>query len=82
LQEQISKIFVDNVSGVTDLIEAKFSQMEKNNKIYYDGIIKAITVEKNNKIVELETEIKRLTMLEGELKGKDDTIERLDLRIN
>ena len=31
IQEEISKGFLENISGITDLIEAKFSEFELNN---------------------------------------------------
>ncbi len=31
IQEEISKGFLENISGITELIEAKFSQLELNN---------------------------------------------------
>ena len=31
IQEEISKGFLENISGITELIEAKFSQIELNN---------------------------------------------------
>lgn len=30
IQEEISKVFLENVSGITELIEAKFSKLELN----------------------------------------------------
>ena len=32
IQEEISKGFLENISGITELIEAKFSQLEVNNQ--------------------------------------------------
>jgi hypothetical protein len=32
IQEEISKGFLENISGITELIEAKFSQLELNNQ--------------------------------------------------
>ena len=55
IQEEISKGFLENISGITELIETKFSQLELNNQQQHDSVINAIAVtnEKTNKIIEL-----------------------------
>ena len=57
IQEEISKGFLDNISGITELIEAKFSQLELNNQQQHDTVLNAIgdTNEKTNKILQLST---------------------------
>ena len=55
IHEEISKGFLKNISGITELIEAKFSQLELNNQQQHDSLLNAIAVtnEKTNKIIEL-----------------------------
>jgi hypothetical protein len=33
IQEEISKGFLENIAGITELIETKFSQLEFNNHV-------------------------------------------------
>ena len=51
IQQEISKAFLKNVSGLTDLIEAKFAQVEHNNQQQNDTVIDAISNDKTNKII-------------------------------
>ena len=51
IQQEISKGFLENVSGLTDLIEAKFAQVEHNNQQQNDTVINAISNDKSNKII-------------------------------
>ena len=51
IQQEISKAFLENVSGLTDLIEAKFAQVELNNQQQNDTVINAISNDKTNKII-------------------------------
>ena len=55
IQQEISKGFLENVSGLTDLIEAKFAQLEQNNQQQHDTVINAISNDKTNRIIQLET---------------------------
>ena len=58
IQHEISKGFLENVSGLTDLIEAKFAQLEQNNQQQHDTVINAISNDKTDRIIKLETELK------------------------
>ena len=58
IQQEISKEFLENVSGLTDLIEAKFAQLEHNNQQQHDTVINAISNDKTDRIIKLETELK------------------------
>ena len=51
IQQEISKAFLENVSGLTDFIEAKFAQVELNNQQQNDTVINAISNDKTNKII-------------------------------
>jgi hypothetical protein len=52
MQQEISKGFLENISGITDLIEAKFTQLEHS-------MINAISNEKtDSRIVQVETDFK------------------------
>jgi hypothetical protein len=55
IQEEISRGFLENISGITELIEAKFSQLELNNQQQHDSVINAIadSNEKTNTIIQL-----------------------------
>ena len=55
IHEEISRGFLENISGITDLIEAKFSQLELNNQQQHDSVINAISDsnEKTNTIIQL-----------------------------
>jgi Na+/phosphate symporter len=88
LQQEVSSL-LENLGGMTDIIEANFSQIKDILQIHKDEVIKAITKEKNKEISELKTEIKakdvqinNLKLKEGELNGKQEMIASLNARIN
>ena len=88
LQQEVSTL-LENLGGMTDIIEANFSQIKDILEKHKNDVIKAITQEKNKEITELkneikakETEIKNLKQKEGELKGKDDMIATLNRNID
>ena len=54
IQQEISKGFLENISGMTKLIQENFSQMKESNQQHYEGLINAMTNEKTAKILELE----------------------------
>ena len=68
MQEEISKIFLEKISGTTDLIEEKFSQLEINIQQKHDSYINDITTKNKNRIIKLENEIRT----------KDDEINKLN----
>ena len=88
LQQEVSSL-LENLGGMTDIIEANFSQIKDILQMHKDEAIKAITKEKNKEISELKTEIKakdvqinNLKLKEGELNGKQEMIASLNARIN
>jgi Na+/phosphate symporter len=88
LQQEVSSL-LENLGGMTDIIEANFSQIKDILQMHKDEVIKAITKEKNKEISELKTEIKakdvqinNLKLKEGELNGKQEMIASLNARIN
>ena len=87
LQQEVSSL-LENLGGMTDIIEANFSQIKDILQMHKDEVIKAITKEKNKEISELKTEIKakdvqinNLKLKEGELNGKQEMIASLNARI-
>jgi gas vesicle protein len=50
IQQEISKGFLENISGMTKLIHDNFSQMKESNQQHYEGVINHITNEKTAKI--------------------------------
>ena len=87
LQQQVSTL-LDNLSGMTDIIEANFSQIKDILKRHKDELINAITQKNEKEITELKQELKvkdieiyKLKQKEGELKGKDDMIAKLSADI-
>ena len=87
LQQEVSSL-LENLGGMTDIIEANFSQIKDILQMHKDEAIKAITKEKNKEISELKTEIKakdvqinNLKLKEGELNGKQEMIASLNARI-
>ena len=87
LQQEVSSL-LENLGGMTDIIEANFAQIKDILEKHKDEVIKAITQEKNKEITDLKSEIKAkdaeiksLASKDGELKGKDEMIASLNLRI-
>ena len=85
----MSEGFLKNISGLTDLIEAKFTKLEHVNQLQHDTVINAISNDKINRIIQLEDELKakdaqiydlisKESELKGKLKGKDEVIEALN----
>ena len=70
IQQEISKGFLENISGLTQLIESRFKQLEENNQQKHDTVINAISNDKIN--------INRILQLETELKAKDEKILELN----
>ncbi len=80
---------------MTDIIETNFSQMKEILHQNKQEVIKAITTEKNKEIAKLENELKgvrndlkakddrinKLTLKEGELRGKEKLITALNANI-
>ena len=50
IHQEISKGFLENISGITDLIKAKFSELKQNNQQHHDSVINAISNEKIERI--------------------------------
>ncbi len=69
MQQEISKGLFENISGLAEVIESKFKQLEENSKEKNDSIIKSTG---NNNV-------RRILMLQTELKAKDDLINNLNL---
>ncbi len=81
---------------MTDIIESNFSQIKDILQQNKQEVINAITKEKNKDIAKLEAELKdfkndlkakddkiiKLTLKEGELRGKDELIASLNLNID
>ena len=57
LEKEVSRL-LENLSGMTDIIEANFSQIKDILEKHKDDVIKAIMQEKNKEIAELKNEIK------------------------
>jgi Na+/phosphate symporter len=88
MQQEVSTL-LESLGGMTEIIEANFSQIKEIMQEHKQDLIKAITQEKNKEIAELKNELRAkeekmlsLTLKEGELKGKDEVIASLNLRIN
>jgi Na+/phosphate symporter len=88
LQHEVSSL-LENIGGMTDIIEANFTQIKEALQKVKEDVIKAITQEKSKEIAELKTDIKakevqiqRLILKEGELKGKDELIANLNKNID
>ena len=88
LQQEVSTL-LENLGGMTDIIEANFSQIKDILEKLKNDVIKAITQEKNREITELKNEIKakegiinNLKQKEGQLEGKEELIASLNVRIN
>ena len=54
IQQEISKGFLENISGITKLIQDNFSQMKESNQHHYEGVMNQFTNEKTAKITDLE----------------------------
>ena len=54
IQQEISKGFLENISGITKLIQDNFAQMKESNQHHYEGVINQITNEKMVRITDLE----------------------------
>jgi len=54
IQQEISKGFLENISGMTKQPQDNFSQMKESNQQHYEDVINDITNEKSAKILELE----------------------------
>jgi DNA repair exonuclease SbcCD ATPase subunit len=84
LQQEVSTL-LENLGGMTDIIEANFSQIKDILEKHKNDVIKAITQEKNKEITELKNEIKATTQeknkeiseLKNEIKAKDSEINNL-----
>jgi hypothetical protein len=88
MQQEVSTL-LESLGGMTEIIEAEFSQIKEIMQEHKEDLIKVITQEKNKEIAELKNELRAkeekmlsLTLKEGELKGKDEVIASLNLRIN
>jgi transcription initiation factor IIF auxiliary subunit len=88
LQLEVSTL-LENLGGMTDIIEANFTQIKDALQKVKEDVIKAITQEKNKEIAELKADIKakevhinNLKLKEGELKGKDELIANLNLNVD
>ncbi len=75
---------LENLTGMTDIIEANLSQIKDILQAHKDEIIVAITRKNEKEIAELKQELKAkdiqindLKQKEGELKGKDNMIANL-----
>ena len=77
LQKQVSSL-LENLAGMTDIIEANFAQIKEILEKHKDEVIKAITQEKNKEITDLKSDIKAkdaqiisLASKDGLIQGKD-----------
>ena len=57
LQQEVSTL-LENLGGMTEIIEANFSQIKDILQTHKDEVIKTITQEKNKEISDLKNEIK------------------------
>ena len=57
-QQEISSFFLENISGITQLIQKNFSLITPNNPQDFEAVIKSIKYENSNKIRELEELLK------------------------
>ncbi len=69
LNEKVSSL-LENLGGMTDIIEANFSQIKDLFQKYKEDVIKSINQEKNKEISDLKNDIK----------AKDDIISLLTLK--
>jgi DNA repair exonuclease SbcCD ATPase subunit len=86
---------LENLGNMTDIIDTNFSQIKEILQQNKQEVINAITTEKNKDIAKLESELKdlrndlkakderiiKLTLKEGELRGKDELIKSLNVII-
>ena len=56
LQQEVSTL-LENLGGMTDIIEANFSQIKDILEKHKEDVIKAITQEKNKEISDLKSKI-------------------------
>jgi len=57
MQQEVSTL-LESLGGMTEIIEANFSQIKEIMQEHKEDLIKAITQEKNKEISELKNELK------------------------
>ena len=57
MEKEVSKL-LDNLGGMTEIIEVNFSQIKDILYQHKEDLIKAITQEKNKEVLELKSELK------------------------
>ena len=70
MQQEVSRL-LENLGGMTDIIEANFSQIKEILQKNKEEVIYAITQEKNNEISELKNEIRAKEVQINNLKLKE-----------
>ena len=70
MQQEVSRL-LENLGGMTDIIEANFSQIKEILQKNKEEVIHAITQEKNNEISELKNEIRAKEVQINNLKLKE-----------
>ncbi len=83
LQQEVSAL-LENLTGMTDIIETNFTQIKDILQRHKNEMIEAITQKNEKEIAELKKDLKAkdiqihdLKQKEGELKGKDELIAKL-----
>ena len=80
IHEEISRGFIENISGITEIIKDNFSQIRESSQQHYEGLKNDIA-ELKAKDDHIKTLIQRETDLREEVKGKDEIIGALNRNI-
>ena len=80
IHEQISRGFLENISGIAEIIKENFSQMKESSQQHYQGLKNDIA-ELKAKEDQIKNLIKKETELREEVKGKDEIIGALNCKI-
>ncbi len=81
MQKEVSRL-LENLGGLTDIIESNFSQIKQTLQEFKDDIIRSVNLQKSQEIKAKDLEINRLKVKEGELKGKEEMILNLNRRLD
>ena len=89
LQTKVVDLLRDNFEAIYEMIETKFNEMRESHQKDKEEIIQAIENKNLVEIATLRTDISakdalisKLTLKEGELKGKDEVIATLNRNID
>ena len=80
IHEEISRGFIDNISGIADIIKENFSQIRESSQQHYEGLKNDIA-ELKAKDDQIKTLYQKESELREEVKGKDEIIGALNRKI-